>query len=107
MTRDLRWRQPEKAGGVVVEDIALLAWREEWRFFDCGNGRFDNAWPDHLVGAEQDPLAVGVDEPPRRPRLAPEVGDPGRDVDAEVRAPLEQSAEGFLEDAKPAALSAW
>ena len=36
---------------------------------------------------------MALDEAPRRPRLAAEVGDPGRDVDVEVRQAVEQRPE--------------
>lgn len=75
VTLDLFLAQAQEAGGIVVENVALLYGREERRLFDRLSRRFDNAWPDHLVRAEHDAIAIASLEEllqpaiERRPRL--------------------------------------
>ena len=55
--------QPQESRGVVVEDVALLRLASGRRIFDRLDRGLDDARPDHLVGAEHDPVAIaGFDE---------------------------------------------
>jgi hypothetical protein len=42
MPRDLFFAETEEAGGVVVQDIPLLRFAQEWCLLDHGNGPLDH-----------------------------------------------------------------
>ena len=60
MARDFFFARAQKAGGVVVENVALLLRGQKRRVFDAFDRRFDQARPDHLIRAEHHALAVAA-----------------------------------------------
>src|SRR5215470_3179126 len=52
--RRIKTKEPSS---VAAEDVALLLRVQERRLLHNRDGRFDNAWPIHLVRSEHDPLA--------------------------------------------------
>lgn len=68
MLRDFLRAEPEKASGVVVEDVTPLLRAQERRIFDGLDGYLDGARPHHLVGPPHNPfLEDRVNEPPELP----------------------------------------
>src|SRR5687768_12126250 len=63
MPRDIFLAEPEEPGGVIVEDVSLLLFRQEWRLVDNSDRAVDGSRPDHLVRSEHDAVGEpGVDD---------------------------------------------
>src|SRR5918994_3106412 len=96
VTGDLFLAQAQKSCGVVIEDIALLRLRQEWRLFDRLDGWLDDARPDHLVGAKHDAVTVTrFDDLLQIPiEGGPRFGvHDARDIDIDLRVCEQQSAQ--------------
>lgn len=74
MPRDLFLAETQEPRRVVVEDVALLLFREERRLVDNGDGALDCSRPDHLIRSEHD----AVREPRVNDRLQIAVKRPAR-----------------------------
>jgi hypothetical protein len=64
MLGDLFRREPQEAGGIVVQNIAFLFRSEERGRFDCLDTLLDRCRAIHLVRPEHDATAKpGLDDP--------------------------------------------
>ena len=98
MSRDVFFTETEEPRGVVVEDVALLLFRQQGCFVDDGDRALDRSRPDHLIRSEHD--AIGEPSIDDRLQVAIKRGarlgtDDDPDVDVDLRVSVEES-EGFL-----------